>query len=374
MKKYTVIIAVLSLSLFMLSCKDKSAFYISGTVTNTGSLKKIYLLEADSTSLSVVDSTNLSDQNKFQFKHTAPYANLFKMRIGNNIFDIIAKNGDEITFSTNLTDPNHVYQISGSDESEKIKEFNKISNFYVNISDSINNQYEKKAQALGKETDSLMNIYRPVFQKNMDAYSVAILKFANENKGSLAAFYAITSVDPIKYEPQLITYADAINGMFKDNLSVQRFVNEMEAIKPISVGHKAPDFTTGGLDGNPVKLSDFKGKYVILDFWASWCVPCRHENPNVVKQYQKFKPSGLNILSVSLDTSKAAWRQAIAADKLTWQHASDRKGFDGPTERLYRINQIPSNFIIDPQGTIIAKNVVGPDLEEFLNKTFSKPQ
>jgi thiol-disulfide isomerase/thioredoxin len=127
-----------------------------------------------------------------------------------------------------------------------------------------------------------------------------------------------------------------------------------------------------GIDGKPVKLSDYKGKYVMLDFWASWCTPCRAENPNVVKLYKQYKDRGLNILGISLDDNKADWQAAIATDNLTWKHASDLKKFDGNTERLFHIEAIPSNFIIDPQGNIVAKNVTGTDLEKFLNTTFAK--
>ena len=374
MKKQTIFYSVIALSLFIFSCKDNNAFTISGSVSHPGSLKKIYLLSADSTQISVVDSTNLSDNGKFQFKHASPYANLFKVRLGGTIFDLIAKNGDDINFSADLTDKSNAYTITGSNESEKIKDFNKISNLYAEKSSKISDEYQSKSQALGKESDSLVKVYMPLFQGIMGQYSQAVLKFVNENKNSLAAFYAATSLDPAKNEQQLIAYADSLHGKFTDNPAVQRFVKQMDFIKPVSVGHKAPDFTIGGIDGKPIKLSDYKGKYVLLDFWASWCAPCRQENPNVVKQYAIYHPLGLNILGISLDQDKSKWEQAVATDKLSWSHGSDLKNFEGTTERLFHIEAIPSNFIIDPNGVIVAKNVIGIDLEEFLNKTFNKSQ
>jgi peroxiredoxin len=374
MKKHLIFYALTLLLFAIYSCKDNGAFTISGTVTNPGSLKKIFLLAADSAGVAVVDSTNLSDRGKFQFKHKAPYENLYRLRVGGSIFDLIAKNGDAIDFSTNLTDNTHSYQIAGSDESEKYKEFNKLNNFYGEKTSKITQEYQDKAQATGKESDSLIKIYLPMFQKNIKEYSAEVLKFMNKNKHTLAGFYAATSLEPGKFEPQLIAYADDIKDDFKDNPGVQTFIRQMMNLKPVSVGHKAPDFTIAGIDGKPIKLADYKGKYVMLDFWASWCVPCRQENPNVVKQYAIYKSRGLNILGISLDQDKAKWEQAVIADKLSWSHGSDLKNFEGPTERLYHIEAIPSNFIIDPQGIIVAKNVTGADLEEFLNKTFNKSQ
>jgi peroxiredoxin len=374
MKKHLIYYSIILVSFFIISCKDKNSFTISGTVNNPGSLKQIYLMEADSSQIAVVDSTNLSDQGKFQFKRKSPYPNLYKIRIGGSVFDLIAKNGDAIEFTTSLTDNTHAYQVTGSDESDKIKEFNRISNFYGEKNSKLAQEYQDKVQAIGKQSDSLIKIYMPVFQKTLGEYSAEVLKFIHANKNSLAAYYAATSLDLTRYEPQLITYADSIKGKFTDNPGVQRFIAQMTALKPLSIGHPAPDFTTGGIDGKPVKLSDYKGKYVMLDFWASWCGPCRQENPNVVKQYAIYKPLGLNILGISLDVDKTKWEQAVKADKLTWAHASDLKNFEGPTERLYHIEAIPSNFIINPQGIIIAKNITGSDLEEFLSKTFNKPQ
>jgi peroxiredoxin len=373
MKRF-ISFGTIALSLFIFSCKDSSNFTISGSIANPGSLKKVYLVQADTTSYSIVDSTNLSEDGKFKIKHAAPYGNLFKIRAGSTIFDFIAKNGDDITFSTNMSDTTHKYTIAGSDDSEKIREFNKINDLYGGQISKLVDAYHTKAQQLGHETDSLINAYRPQFDTVFSKQSDAILTFANANKNSLAAFYAVKALDPNKYEQQMIAYADAIKDNFKDNPAVQRFQRSMAEVKPVSIGQKAPDFIIGGLDGKPVKLSDYKGKYVMLDFWASWCGPCRQENPNVLKQYKIFNSKGLNILGISLDVDKAEWQKAINADKLTWTHASDLKRFDGPVERTYHIEAIPSNFIIDPNGNIIAKNVTGADLEEFLNKTFNKPQ
>jgi peroxiredoxin len=380
MKKNLAYYSVIACTLFLLACKNKDAFTISGTIGNQGSLKKVFLVEEDTSGISIVDSTNLTNEGKFQFKRNAPYPNLYRIRAGGSMFDFIAKNGDDIGFTTSLTDSAHSYQVTGSDESEKIKEFNKLSNYYSAINTRISNSYISRAQAIPKGTDSarqvdsLVHFYVPMLKKNFNDFSVAVLKFMSDNKTSLASFYAAGSLDSIKYESQLIAYADEIKNTFPGNPTVARFIEGKMAAKPTSVGQVAPDFTTGGMDGKPVRLSDFKGKYVMLDFWASWCGPCRQENPNVVKQYAKYKPLGFNILGISLDVDKNQWQQAVDHDKLTWTHGSDLKNFEGPTERLYHIEQIPSNFIINPQGVIIAKNIVGTDLEDFLNKTFSKPQ
>jgi len=374
MKNRITLFTLAVLSFFIFSCADKGAFTISGTISNPGSLKTVFLMEADSGGIKVVDSTQLSENGKFQFKHVAPYQDLYKIRVGGSIFDIIAKNGDAITFGTDVNDNTKAYTVTGSEESDKIKDFNKLNNVYSDKMSKLYTDYQAKAQAIGKETDSLINVYRPQFQVIMNEQSEATLKFVNDNKNSLAGFYAATSLDPDKYEQQLIAYADAIKDSFKDNLGVQQFERQMAAAKPLSIGQHAPDFTIIGIDDKPIKLSDYKGRYVMLDFWASWCMPCRQENPNVVKQYAVYHAKGLNILGISLDQDKSKWQQAITADNLSWTHASDLKNFEGPTEVLYHIQAIPSNFIIDPNGIIVAKNVRGTDLEEFLNKTFNKLQ
>jgi peroxiredoxin len=373
MKNHIAVCGIALLAL-LASCKDEKTFEINGTVKNAGTVKSVYLLQADSTQISVVDSVKLSDDGTFKFKHFSPYSNLYGLRIGSDIFNFIAKNGQDIKFSTDKTDTAHRYDISGSPESEKMQEFNAVNNKYEKITEKLSTDYEGKTAELGRESDSLIKIYKPKFEENRRAQAAAIEKFVSDNKTSLAAFYAATTLDQITYEEQLVKYADEIKDKFKDNPTVQHFLHQVDLIRPLSVGHKAPDFTSTGLDGKPVKLSDYKGKYVMIDFWASWCAPCRAENPNVVKQYAIYKNKGLNILGISLDVDKKPWEEAIKSDKLTWNHASDLKRFDGPTELAYHIMAIPSNFIIDPSGIIVAKNQTGGDLEDFLKRTFNKAQ
>ncbi len=137
-------------------------------------------------------------------------------------------------------------------------------------------------------------------------------------------------------------------------------------------GKVAPDFTLNDTKGNPVNLSDFRGKVVLLDFWASWCGPCRRENPNVKKLYTKYHDKGFEVLGVSLDKKRAAWLKAIEKDDLPWTHISDIKGWQCAAAQLYKVRSIPATFLLDPQGKIIAKGLRGPALEQALKQIFGE--
>ncbi len=362
------------------ACRDKDAFILSGEVTNPpAKVKTVYLLEPDSAlsySMVTVDSAALSDDHRFSFKRQAFFPTFYKLLVGGTTYDIIAQNGDDISINLNSKDTANTYEISGSEDSEKMRLVNKMNNYYSSVTTRLSNEYGGKLKLAKTKADSdaLYTLYYPKFIANMDAYCVRALAFVDSNKFTLPGFLESKSLDHYKYEQQLVAYADEIKDKFPGNKDVQSFVKTMMAVKPVSVGHKAPDFTLIDSENKPVKLSDYKGKYVMLDFWASWCQPCRQENPNVVKQYAKFKDKGLNILSITLDEDREAWLKAVAADKLTWRHAAEFKRFDGPVVKQYMVQAIPSNFIIDPQGVIVAKNITGVELEQFLNKTFSKPQ
>jgi peroxiredoxin len=140
----------------------------------------------------------------------------------------------------------------------------------------------------------------------------------------------------------------------------------------VQIGKQAPVFVQNDTAGKPVSIEDFRGKYLLIDFWASWCSPCRAESPNLVAAYHKYKDKGFTILGVSLDRDKQRWLQAIADDKLNWTQVSDLKFWDNEASNLYAVSSIPSNFLLDPKGIIIAKDLRGDDLNDKLKEIFKE--
>ncbi|MCD8192951.1 MAG: AhpC/TSA family protein [Tannerellaceae bacterium] len=146
----------------------------------------------------------------------------------------------------------------------------------------------------------------------------------------------------------------------------------IERLENVQIGKMAPEFTLPDPDGNPVSISDFRGQYVLLDFWAAWCPPCRRENPNIVKAFQEYKDKNFTIVGVSLDYNRNNWLKAIEDDNLTWTHVSDLKFWDSEVPELYGVRAIPDNFLLDPEGKIIGRNITGEKLHETLAEIFNK--
>ncbi|MFM6938574.1 MAG: peroxiredoxin family protein [Aquirufa sp.] len=153
---------------------------------------------------------------------------------------------------------------------------------------------------------------------------------------------------------------------------VKPFLENLKRIKGVSIGSDAPEIALPTPAGPIMRLSDLRGKYVLIDFWASWCGPCRRENPNVIKTYATYKDKGFEIFGVSLDQEKAAWINAIAKDQLTWPHVSDLQYWNSVAAQAYQVSSIPMTFLLDPQGKVIAKGLRGDSLNQYLANLFSK--
>lgn len=192
--------------------------------------------------------------------------------------------------------------------------------------------------------------------------------FISENPASVASAYLVRRTFYYEDEEKLALY---FNKLQKDALSSKYGIDirkKVEINAKTGVGQMAMDFSQNDADGKAIALSSFKGKYVLIDFWASWCGPCRKENPNVVKAYNEYKDKGFTILGVSLDQKKEPWLKAIEKDQLTWTHVSDLKFWQNEVAVQYGIQSIPANLLIDPTGKIIAKNLRGEVLAKKLEE------
>jgi peroxiredoxin len=215
----------------------------------------------------------------------------------------------------------------------------------------------------GKETPT----NRAIYDETLKQVQAKTDKFVNEKPASYVSPFVILVATQLNTEP-LITEArfnkldPSVQGSgFGKALSANIAESKIGAI-----GTDAIDFVQNDIEGKPVSLSSFKGKYVLIDFWASWCRPCRMENPNVVKAYNQYKDKNFTILGVSLDKTKDAWVKAIADDKLTWTQVSDLKFWSNEAAQKYKVEGIPQNFLIDPNGKIVAKNLRGEELMKTL--------
>lgn len=238
--------------------------------------------------------------------------------------------------------------------------------------------YVNNQKAIGDKYSSLYKEYQTAEQANDTAKKNAIDKQINALetqmtddqkafvKNNPSSFFTPLLLSNLSYDMNVADLESAVNALDTAVQKVQivkDLKEQVKALKLVAVGQQAPDFTMNDPEGKPVTLSSKIGsKLLLIDFWASWCGPCRQENPNVVKVYAEYHKKGFDILGVSLDRSKEDWVKAIADDKLTWSHVSDLKYWDNAAAKMYAVRAIPSNVLLDETGKIIDRNVRGEAL------------
>lgn len=254
----------------------------------------------------------------------------------------------------NVKDDNAKYQ--DFIKSYTVKRATFLNDFYGNSTQGPRDEeYFKKLQAYNEAfSEELDSLNKAFVENNPDSY-IALRLF--RGKMNLESDLSGAESQYNKFSSEV-----KASDLGKD------IGEEINWHKKTGIGQMALDFTQQDVNDKPVKLSDFRGKYVLLDFWASWCVPCRKENPNIVREYETYKDKNFTVLGVSLDDleGKQAWLDAIAKDGLNWTQLSDLQGFKNAVAQMYNVTSVPSNWLIDPTGKIIARNLRGKALGEKL--------
>lgn len=320
----------------------------------------------------VVSQIKVDKKGKFGSKLELPDPDYYLLRLpdGQQINIVVTGKEDEIKVYGDGKNIFHHANIVGSEPSSKLLELTRYNYDYKAKLDSAN-QYLRANPDKQKEVNQQ---FTPVYE----AFQGYRKRFMNENPTSPALIGLLSTFN---IEKEFALYEKTTKGLeqgFNQSPTVQRVLEEYEdnkkqmlANQPLSPGSEAKEIAQPNPEGEIMKLSDYRGKYVLVDFWASWCGPCRKENPNVVELYKKYKDEGFEVFSVSLDKDKARWEAAIEQDNLIWDgHVSDLKFWRSEAAQDYNVSSIPFTVLVDPEGKIVATRLRGMQLEQTLESIY----
>ena len=380
MQRYLFFVALV---LAVVSCNNEkgTVFTVTGSVKNQPA-RMIYLEEVNiaTSQKQLKDSVKVGTDGKFSLKTKTANESVYNLRLDEESYPFVSIINDapSITVDADFKNEIEFYKVSGSAASQGIKEYlqksgNKIRAAYEynKIADSLkkSNADEVSVTAGTEKRDNELNEVKSFTEQSIqDAKSPALALFILSTYQGMANNPNF-NLDPFATD-HLMGILNALVNKFPGQTDIVSIRNSIETqmAKTKWVGKQAPEIALPDTEGNTVKLSSYRGKYVLVDFWASWCGPCRQENPNVVEAFKKYSNKNFTILGVSLDLKKAAWEKAIVADNLNWTHVSDLKQWSSIVVPLYGIEGIPFNVLINPEGKVIAENLRGEALDQKLSE------
>ncbi|SFW84479.1 AhpC/TSA family protein [Chitinophaga sancti] len=360
---------IFTLLLPVIGVAQQKSFNIQGTAPATKNGCKVYLnYQIDGKLLS--DSTVVKN-GQFNFKGSVnelSYARMvfdhenkgsyWVLNIGDRSYFYLANE----TYQVAIKDSLKKATFSGAPTQKAYASYlSKIGGGFMNIIDSAN---QEMSAAEPSAVPAIRKKYDDKFAAMRDKEKI----FIKGNPNSYFSIVALTDVSNSAPMSEVEPLFNSLGEKVRNTTPGREMKARIVATHTIQVGLAAPDFEQPDVNGKPVKLSDFRGKYVLVDFWASWCHPCREENPNLKKAYGELKDKGLEVLAVSLDDKQTrnAWIKAIETDGLPWIHVSDLKGWQNQVAVLYGIRAVPQNYLVDPAGKIVAQNLRGPELSTKL--------
>lgn len=356
MRKILLPVAVFALAVS--ACNTTPKYTVNGTVEGeqTGT---VYILHRNAGAMDTLAKAQITE-GKFNIEGTVE-------DITDALFTLEGKRGgvpvflENTAFTVNLTPENlSSATVEGGAVQTLANQFRTISNELYKIQDELSKEYKTAAEV--NDTVKMKEIENN-FEAQKKAFSDKEDELIKANSDSYMAAYTVANKIYGLEVNEIQAKFDQLGENAKATVPGKKIADRIVALEAVAIGKVAPDFTLNTPEGTPLSMQSIKGKVKLIDFWASWCGPCRGENPNVVKIYEEFHPKGLEILSVSLDRDNDAWVKAIADDNLTWNHVSDLKFWDSAAAKLYAVNSIPHTVLLDENNVIVAKNLRGDELK-----------
>jgi thiol-disulfide isomerase/thioredoxin len=357
--------AILLVFLLVSGCASAQQATVTGVVSPDFSGKSITLtlINYETRNDKVVQETPLGPDGKFKLTIPLNEPEIYDLAVDNSsVVQVLAKPGDKIDLNINKD----TIRVTGSKETQYLVDYEayrkKVFNKYLKRT------YDSSAVAVKSGNAARIEYWNVEHEKASQNYKAELATWVEQPFfiNSMAAVHHSIRWNP-ETDTALMNQMVSIYEQKYPNYDLTRqLVNKVNATKRIAIGAIAPGFVSTDTSGNKIDLKSTRGKYTLVEFWASWCAPCREESPTLVRLYNTYKDKGFTIFSVSIDKNTALWKNAIRHDGYTWTNVCDLNGYGGPTAALYTVTAIPNSFLLDQNGRIIAKNLRGKDLESKL--------